>query len=93
MSIICNELPIIQVQHIRDEIAKFDWNKVLSKSSNRKLKIDNNTSDNINANIMYIGQSDDENNNNSSIKTRFIHRMRDYTNTIEKHVCAHQQQD
>lgn len=97
MNIICNELPIIQVQHIRDEIAKFDWNKVLSKRSNRKLKMeddDNINESDINGNIIYIGQFDDENNNNSnsSIKTRFIHRMRDYTNTIEKHVCAHQQQ-
>lgn len=91
MKQICNELPLMQVQHIRDHIAKSDWSRIISKRNNKKLVIENNENDQdiINENIIYIGDVDDY--TNSSLKSGIIHRMSSYINSIEKHILQQQQ--
>ena len=39
MNRLCNELPIIQVVHVRDEIAKTEWYRTLNRRDHRKSSI------------------------------------------------------
>jgi len=90
MNEICGELPIIQVQHIRDEIARFDWNRLVNKRKNNSTNDGHQVDEadeqervrNIES-IIFIGERDDK---LSAMKKRFVHRMGDYVQSIENHM-------
>ena len=83
MNQISQYLPLIQVQHIRDEIAKLDWNRIVNKQNNKSTSLDRIRIEEREEKIVYVGHLDDY--KNTSLKTRFVHRMNDYVQSIAKH--------
>jgi len=102
MRTLCSELPLIQVVHVRDEIAKTEWYRTLNRQNDIAMQcpVDSNVESmesteqsggNEVDSILYIGQVEAEEDErrflkNPSMKKPIVHRMGDYVQSIEKHI-------